>query len=184
MDINKENIKKALKKCYDYCKENKMLEETIEKFNFEYYSLAINAEKNTFRVCSYGEIYDNLITYALYKYLFNEELFSLEKYLDELLKIGSTFSDCGMTHIVLCKYVRKKLKISISFIDYKNEPYIRSIELDFENDILNSSHLLGNCFFYRKCGEISEKDIVSIKGYANKIINNMKDVLKTINFIE
>jgi hypothetical protein len=158
------------------------LEETIEKFNFEHYSL--DAEKNTFRVCSYDEIYDNLITYALYKYLFNEELFSLEKYLDELLKIGSTFSDCGMTHIVLCKYARKNLEISISFIDYKHEPYLRSIELDFENDILNSSYFLGNCYFYRKCGEISEKDIVSIKDKANKIINNMKDVLKTINFIE
>jgi len=180
---NKE-ITKALKKCYDYCEEKKMLEETIKKFNFEHYSLEISAKKNTFFVCSYGEIYDNLITYALYKYLFNEELFSLEKYLDELLKIGSTFSDCGMTHIVLCKYDRKKLKVSISFIDYKNEPYVRSIKLDFENDILNSSHLLGKCFFYRKCGEISEKDIVSIKNHANEIINYMKDVLKTINFIE
>jgi hypothetical protein len=158
------------------------LEEIIKKFNFEYYSLAV--EKNTFIVLSYGEIYDDLITYALYKYLFNEELFSLEKYLDDLLKIGSTFSDCGRTHIVLCKYDRKKLKVSISFIDYKNEPYVMSIKLDFENDILNSSHFLGNCYFYRKCGEISEKDIVSIKDYANKIINNMKDVLKTINFIE
>ena len=55
---------------------------------------------------------------------------------------------------------------------------------DFENDILNSSHFLGNCYFYRKCGEISEKDIISIKNDANEIINNMKDVLKTINFIE
>lgn len=181
MGINKENTK-VLKKCYDYCKENKMLEETMKKFNFEHYSLAV--ENNTFIVLSYGEIYDDLITYALYKYLFNEELFSLEKYLDELLKIGSTFSDCGMTHIVLCKYVRKKLKISISFINYKHDPFVRNIELDFGNDILNSSHFLGNCYFYRKCGEISEKDIVSIKNYANRIINNMKDVLKTIKFVE
>ena len=183
MGINKE-ITKALKKCYDYCEENKMLEETIKKFNFEHHPLEINAKKNTFIVCSYGEIYDNLITYALYKYLFNEELFSLEKYLDELLKIGSTFSNCARTHIVLCKYARKKLKISISFIDYKDDPYVENIKLDFENDILNSSHFLGNCYFYRKCGEISEKDIVSIKNYANEINNNMKDVLKTINFIE
>lgn len=182
--ISKEELESALKKCYDFCEKNAIpKEDFIAPFNEFFHIIFCDNKNHTFRTYVYSDTYKCLMVYALYKKLFNSELFSLESYLDELLQVGSTFSNCAVTHIVLCKYKRKKLKVSYTYIDYKNEPKTMEENLDFSNDFFNAAYMLGisSSLYSKTSDKISNDDLMEIEKKFERTIQQMKKVKRTIN---
>lgn len=178
--ITKKELELSLKKCYEFCQLK-----SLQKKDFsEKFKVICDNRKKTFIIESYGEIFEYLMAYALYKELFHSELFSLEEYLDELLKVGSTFSNCGMTHVVLCKYTRENLKVKCTFVDYKNKPHVWDEIFDF-SDYFKAAYELGNTSFYDKVDDkISEEDVLGVKNSCSKIISEMNEVIKALKLIK